>query len=109
MAKMLDSDRQILCSVIITAHHMGHMIHLHDAMNGVDESNILQGGHGNTLGNTGPGTAATFAPGPMESGSFSQLNSCPPCGGRGHWTYFCTTPKDWKKGDPIKKPDFDKA
>jgi hypothetical protein len=23
--------------------------------------------------------------------------------------YFCTTPKDWKEGDPIKKPDWNKA
>jgi hypothetical protein len=44
----------------------------------------------------------------MELGAISQTNACVWCGGRGHWSYFCATPKDWKEGDPIKKPDFDK-
>jgi hypothetical protein len=42
----------------------------------------------------------------MELGSISQSNACAQCGGRSHWLYFCATPKDWKVGDPIKKPDF---
>jgi hypothetical protein len=108
-AKMSDLECQILSSVIVTAHQMGRTIHLRDAINIVDESNLRRGGRGNTLGNTGPGTAATFALGPMELGLISQSNACAHCGGRGHWLYLCTTPKDWNEGDPIKKPDFDKA
>jgi hypothetical protein len=41
-AKMSDSERQILSSVIVTAHQTGCTMHLRDAMNVVDESNLLR-------------------------------------------------------------------
>ncbi|KAF8536979.1 hypothetical protein BDD12DRAFT_888717 [Trichophaea hybrida] len=84
-------------------------IYLCDAMNVVDESNLLPGGCGYNHGNTGPGTAATFTPGPMDLGSIRQSNACARCSGKGQWSYFCATPKDSMEGDPIKKPDFNKA
>jgi hypothetical protein len=108
-AKMSDLKCQIFSSLIVTGHQTGHMIDLHHPMNVVDELNLLQGGCGNTLGNSGACTAAMFVPGRMELGSISQSNACTRCGGRGHWSYFCATPMDWKEGDLIKKPDFDKA
>jgi hypothetical protein len=45
----------------------------------------------------------------MELGSITQTNGCMRCGGKGHWSYFCATLKDWKEGDRIKKPEFDKT
>jgi hypothetical protein len=109
MAKLSDSECQILSLVIIPAHQTGCTIHLRGAMNVVDESNLLSGGHGNTRGTTGPCTATMFVPGPMELGLISQSNACARCGVRHHWSYFCATPKDWKEGDPIQKLDFNKA
>ncbi|KAF8532332.1 hypothetical protein BDD12DRAFT_902317 [Trichophaea hybrida] len=104
---MSDSDSQILCSVIVTDHQMGRTIHWRDAMNIVDESNLLRGGRGSTPGRTS--TATTLGPSLMELGLISQTNACARCGGRDHWLYFCTAQKNWKKGDPIKKLDFDKT
>jgi hypothetical protein len=75
-AKMLDSERQILSSVIVTAHQTGRTIHLRNAMNVVDKLNLLQGGRGSNLGNTGSGTATILVPGPMELGLISQSNAC---------------------------------
>jgi hypothetical protein len=40
-AKMSDSERQILSSIIITSHHKVPTINLRDTMNVVDESNLL--------------------------------------------------------------------
>jgi hypothetical protein len=109
-ATMSDLECQILSSVIVKANQTTLSIHLHNAMNAVDESNPLRRGPGGTLSrSTSSGTVTTLAPGPMELGAIIQTNISTQCGGRGHWSYFCTTPKDWKEGDPIKKSDFDKT
>jgi hypothetical protein len=108
-AKMLDSELQILNSVIVTAHQTGRMLHLHDAMNVVDKFYLLRRGRGSALGSSSSSTATTLASGPMKLGVISQTNACARCSGRGHWSYFCATPKDWKDGDLMKKPDFDKT
>jgi hypothetical protein len=72
-------------------------------------SNLLQDGHGSTLGTTASDIATLLAPGPMELGSINQTNGCMQCGGKGYRSYFCATPEDWKQGDLMKKPEFDKT
>jgi hypothetical protein len=39
----------------------------------------------------------------MELEMIRQTNTGMRCGGRGYWSYFCVTPRDWKEGDLIKK------
>ena len=33
--------------------------------------------------------------------SSGHRSSCARCGGKGHWSYTCSTPSDWKEGDRI--------
>jgi hypothetical protein len=75
-AMISDCESQILSAVIVTAHQTGWTIHLCDARNVVDESNLLCRGRGKILSSTGPGTTMTLAPGPKELDAISQTNAC---------------------------------
>jgi hypothetical protein len=41
---------------------------------------------------------------PVDNAKIPPKELCGLCGGRGHWSHECPTPKGWKSGDTIKHP-----
>jgi hypothetical protein len=122
LKKMTIPERTILNSACIAAEMVGSTLYLKRVMTIVEQSalqsQVFHDGPGNanaTHANTAGGSSSLL-PGPMELGATSAgwkpvdnakippKELCGLCGGRGHWSHECPTPKGWKSGDTIKHP-----
>jgi len=115
-ARMTNHEKTVLSSIILFYHESNQPLLVRHAMNVVDEASMSSGlnvslpNNGtNANANTLPAANSTnLIPGPMELGAMSGRNikheyTCARCGGEGHWTPACGTPRHWKVGEPIAK------
>ena len=113
---MTTQEQHTLSAVIQVARQLDRVPSVRDAMSVLDEESIRSGSSISSAGSSSVATHATtpassgsstsLAPGPMELGATEasrepKFSSCARCGGRGHWSTVCPTPRNWKETDPI--------